>query len=683
MTNKNAGKNPNTLNDDLKSALAEAGATMSVKAARALLAGVAGAPGGRTPDAWVDLIAPGANAAQQARLHGFAKSLAQASNDGLNESPAPPKRLADLRAEMMRRNLDGFIVPRTDEYQGEYVPPHSDRLRWLTGFSGSAGVAIVLADKAAIFIDGRYTLQVQSEVRPDIVEPRHLADAPPGEWITGHLPKGANLGFDPWLHTQRSADGFRKAARKAGGELIAVADNPIDAIWGNQPAAPIAPVVPHPMEYAGKSAEEKRSEIGAALRKDGLDAAVLTAPDSIAWLLNIRGGDVSHTPLPLSFAIAHQSGSVDLFIDPRKLAPGAAAHLGNGVAVAAPDAFPAALEALDGKSVRVDPGGAASAVFDHLKTGGATVDSGADPCALPKARKNAVELTGARNAHERDGAALTRFLAWVSSESPQGESPKDGLREIQAADQLQAYRYESGMARDLSFRTISGSGANGAIVHYSVSEKTDRTIRDGELFLVDSGAQYLDGTTDVTRTIAIGAPSAEMKDRFTRVLKGHIAIATARFPEGTTGSQLDPLARRALWDAGLDFDHGTGHGVGSYLGVHEGPHRISKAGNTVALEPGMIVSNEPGYYKTGEYGIRIENLIVVTACELDGAERPMLAFETLTLAPIDRTLIDPALMTQAELEWLNDYHARVRAVVTPKVDAATARWLAQATETVS
>jgi Xaa-Pro aminopeptidase len=670
--------NSQAFSEDLKSALTEVGATMSVESAHALLAGVAGAPGGRTPNAWVDLIAPGADASQQARLHGLAKTVAQASNDGLDESPAPPDRLADLRAELTRRNLDGFIVPRTDEYQGEYVPPHADRLRWLSGFSGSAGVAVVLADKAAIFIDGRYTLQVQSEVHPDIFEPRHLTDAPPAEWIAEHLPEGAKLGFDPWLHTQRSADGFRKAAEKAGAELIAVADNPIDAVWRNQPAAPIAPVVPHPMEFAGKSADEKRSDLGAALQKDDLDAAILTAPDSIAWLLNIRGGDVSHTPLPLSFAIAHQSGSVDLFIDPRKLAPGVAAHLGNGVSVAAPDAFPAALESLDGKSVRVDPGSAASAVFDHLETGGATVEAGADPCALPKARKNDVELTGARNAHERDGAALTRFLAWVSTQSQQG-----GLREIQAADQLQAYRYESDMARDLSFRTISGSGANGAIVHYSVSEKTDRTILDGELFLVDSGAQYLDGTTDVTRTIAIGAPSLEMKDRFTRVLKGHIAIATARFPKGVTGSQLDPMARRALWDAGLDFDHGTGHGVGSYLGVHEGPHRISKAGNTIALEPGMIVSNEPGYYKTGEYGIRIENLIVVTACDLDGAERPMLAFETLTLAPIDCTLIDPALMTPGELDWLNDYHARVRAVVTPKVDAATARWLAQATEPIS
>jgi Xaa-Pro aminopeptidase len=672
------GQGSKTFNDDLASALADAGVTMSGDAARDLLAGVAGAPLGRVPESWVDLIAPGVDAALRARLNSFATQVAQELTDGLDQSPAPPERLDDLRAELARRNLDGFIVPRTDEYQGEYVPPHSDRLRWLTGFTGSAGVAVVLMDKAAIFIDGRYTLQVQSEVHPDIIEPQHLADAPPGDWVSEHLPKGAKLGFDPWLHTQQSAKTFRVAVEKAGGELVAVSDNPIDAIWENQPAAPIASVVPHPMEYAGKSSVDKRRDIGAALQKDGLDAAVLTAPDSVAWLLNIRGGDVSHTPLPLSYAIAHASGSVDLFIDPRKLAPEVGAHLGNGVSVAAPDAFPAALEALAGKSVRVDPNGAASAVFERLNAGGAVVETGADPCALPKACKNEVELTGARNAHERDGAALTRFLAWVAAESPKGS-----LREIQAADQLQDYRFEDDMARDLSFRTISGSGANGAIVHYSVSEKTDRTLQDGELFLVDSGAQYLDGTTDVTRTIAIGAPSAEMKDRFTRVLKGHIAIATARFPEGTTGSQLDSMARRALWDAGLDFDHGTGHGVGSYLGVHEGPHRISKAGNTIALQPGMIVSNEPGYYKTGEYGIRIENLVTVIACDMEGAERPMLAFETLTLAPIDRNLVDPTIMTPPELAWLNDYHTRVRTVMTPKLNAETAHWLTQATEPIA
>ncbi|MBL4720459.1 MAG: aminopeptidase P family protein, partial [Alphaproteobacteria bacterium] len=368
----------------------------------------------------------------------------------------------------------------------------------------------------------------------------------------------------------------------------------------------------------------------------------------------------------------------DWFVDPRKLAPGLGAHLGNGVAVAEQSEFSTALSALGGKSVRVDPGVAAAAVFSHLESGGAEVQIGADPCAMPKACKNDVELSGARNAHERDGVALTHFLAYVEANSPNG-----GLREIEAADQLQAYRYESDLARDLSFRTISGSGENGAIVHYTVSEKSDRVIEDGELFLVDSGAQYLDGTTDVTRTIAIGAPSAEMKDRFTRVLKGHIAIATARFPEGTTGSQLDPMARRALWDVGLDFDHGTGHGVGSYLGVHEGPHRISKMPSTVALKPGMIVSNEPGYYKTGAYGIRIENLVTVVACELDGAERTMLAFETLTLAPIDRNLVEPSIMTPAELDWLNAYHARVRDVLTPKLKNDAVAWLIQATEPIA
>ncbi|MGY8961154.1 MAG: aminopeptidase P family protein [Alphaproteobacteria bacterium] len=659
-------------NDALIAALENAGVGISPDAVRGLIDGVAGAPSGRAPDAWVDLIAPNASAAARAQLAAFATNIQ--GDGGLGESPAPRERIADLRVELSRRGLDGFITPRTDEYQGEYVPPHADRLRWLTGFSGSAGVAVILADKAAIFIDGRYTIQVQSEVHADIIEPRHVSDAPPAAWVTENLSAGMKLGFDPWLHTKRSADGFRAAAEKAGAELIAVTDNPVDAVWADQPAAPISPIIPHAPEYAGEPAAEKRAALGAALQEEGLDAAVLTAPDSIAWLLNIRGGDVPHTPLPLSFAILHKTGSVDWFVDTRKLAPGLGAHLGNGVAIAEQDSFPDALAALGGKSVRVDPGVASAAVFAHLDSGGAILDNGADPCALPKACKNAVELNGARNAHERDGVALTKFLAWTEKTAAAG-----GLREMQAADQLQSYRYESDLARDLSFRTISGSGANGAIVHYSVSEKTDRVLQDGELFLVDSGAQYLDGTTDVTRTIAIGAPSAEMKDRFTRVLKGHIAIATARFPEGTSGSQLDPMARRALWDVGLDFDHGTGHGVGSYLGVHEGPHRISKMPSSVALQPGMIVSNEPGYYKMGAYGIRIENLVTVVPCKLEGAERTMLEFETLTLAPIDRNLVDPAIMTTAELEWLNAYHARMRTVLSPVLDGDISAWLAQAT----
>jgi Xaa-Pro aminopeptidase len=403
-------------------------------------------------------------------------------------------------------------------------------------------------------------------------------------------------------------------------------------------------------------------------------------PDSIAWLLNVRGADVPHTPLPLSFAIVRKAGTVDWFIDSRKLAPGLAAHLGNGVAVETPEAFGPALEELGkaGAAVRVEEATAAAWVFDRLEAGGAKIFKGEDPCALPKACKNDVEIAGARAAHERDGAALTRFLAWFAYQAPKG-----GLSEIVAAEKLRGIRFEHDLIRDLSFRTISGSGPNGAIVHYSVSAATDRAMQPGELYLVDSGAQYLDGTTDVTRTIAVGEPTAEMRDRFTRVLKGHIALATVRFPEGTTGSQLDVLARHALWQVGLDFDHGTGHGVGSFLGVHEGPHRISKVGNTVALRPGMIVSNEPGYYKTGAYGIRIENLITVIPCaDMADAERTMFAFETLTLAPIDLNLVEPSLLTEDEIAWLDAYHARVRDALTPRVDAATAAWLKEATRAV-
>jgi Xaa-Pro aminopeptidase len=417
------------------------------------------------------------------------------------------------------------------------------------------------------------------------------------------------------------------------------------------------------------------------LAEKNVAAAVLTMPDSIAWLLNIRGGDVPHTPLPLSFAILRDDGSVDLFIDSRKLSPGVAEHLGNGVAIQPPADFGPALEALGegGRRVLADPTSAASFVFDRLKAGGAEIVNGADPCAMPKSCKNAVEVDGARAAHRRDGVAVTRFLAWFAERAPAG-----GLTEIEAAEQLRAFRFENDLIRDLSFRTISGSGPNGAIVHYSVSEETNREIGSGELYLVDSGAQYLDGTTDITRTIAVGDPTPEMRDRFTRVLKGHIGIATARFPQGTTGAQLDTLARHALWQAGLDFDHGTGHGVGSYLSVHEGPQRISKAGDTVALKPGMIVSNEPGYYKSGAYGIRIENLVTVVPCDdIADSERTLLQLETMTLAPIDRALVDVSLLTDEEAAWLDAYHARVRDTIGPSLDTATQEWLDAATRPIA
>lgn len=587
------------------------------------------------------------------------------------------ERAKRLRDELKRRGLDGFLIPRADEHQGEYVPPHAERLRWLTGFSGSAGLAIVLTEKAAIFIDGRYTLQVRSQTDVNVFEPQHLVEQPPVRWIEEHLPKGAKLAYDPWLHTIDAVARYKAAAEKAGGTLVPVDSNPLDAVWTDQPPPPTAPVQPHELKYAGEPASEKLKRISASL--DGADAAMLTMPDSIAWAFNIRGGDVGHTPLPLSFALIHADGHAELFIDDRKVGAEARAHLGNVVSLRPSADLAKALDDLGAnkKTVLVDPATCASWINDRLQAAGAKIKRGTDPCELPKACKNAAEIDGTRAAHLRDGRALTSFLAWLSLNAPKG-----GIDEIAASKKLEAFRAETGKLKDLSFDTISGAGPNGAIVHYRVTQGTNQPLQLGELFLVDSGAQYLDGTTDVTRTVAIGKASAEQRDRFTRVLKGHIGIATARFPEGTSGSQLDALARMSLWKAGLDYDHGTGHGVGSYLSVHEGPQRISKLGS-VPLKPGMIISNEPGYYKTGAYGIRIENLLVVTPpAHVEGGERPMLGFETLTLAPIDLNCVEASLLTSEEIEWLNTYHAHVREALTPGLDAETLTWLKDATRAI-
>ncbi len=659
----------------LRKLLAQAGSAYGVAELERLLAGIDAAPEPEDADAWMTLVAERLDEPLQVQLRAFRRRAAAAP-------AAPPgaalhrQRLADLRAELKRRGLAGLIVPRADEHQGEYVAPRSERLAWLTGFAGSAGLAIVLDQAAAIFVDGRYTLQVTQQVDTALFTPRHVTEQPPDAWIAENLPKSGRLGYDPWLHTPDGLEPLRRAAVRAGGELVACDGNPLDAVWTDQPPPPVAPVLPHPLRYAGRSAEEKRAALGARLAEDGADAAVITQPDSIAWLLNIRGGDVPHTPLPLSFAILHAGGAVDLFIDRRKLVPGLDGHLGNAVAVQPPDQLGPALDALgrSGKRVQADPATAAAWIFDRLAAAGAGLVRASDPCALPKACKNPVEIDGARAAHRRDGAAVTRFLAWLADRAALG-----GLSEIEAADRLVAFRRENELFRDLSFDTISGAGPNGAIVHYRATPASNRPIEPGQLYLVDSGAQYLDGTTDITRTVAIGTPNSEMRDRFTRVLKGHVALGSARFPRGTTGSQLDTLARAALWQAGLDYDHGTGHGVGSYLGVHEGPQRISKLPNRVPLEPGMIVSNEPGYYKAGGYGIRIENLVTVVEVPVEGAERPPLGFETLTLAPIDRALVEPALLTPAEIAWLDGYHARVRQSLTPLLDPATAAWLAAAT----
>ncbi|HSR71801.1 MAG TPA: aminopeptidase P family protein, partial [Kiloniellales bacterium] len=590
-------------------------------------------------------------------------------------------RLAALRAELARRGLDGFVVPHADAHQNEYLPPDAERLAWLTGFTGSAGTAVVLADKAALFVDGRYTLQARDQVGEGLYEIRHLVREPPGRWLEGVLRKGARVGYDPWLHSEAQRGRLAKSVEKAEAELVAVEDNPIDTLWIDRPAPPAAPIVPHPLEYAGQGSAEKRMEIAGKLAEEAAEAVALSAPDSIAWLLNVRGGDVAHTPLPLSFAILQADGTLDWFVEPAKVGPELETHLGNGVRRHPPADFGPALAELgrEKRRVLVDPEGTAAWIFDRLREAGAEPVAGPDPCLLPKACKNAAELDGTRRAHERDGRALVRFLAWLEREI-EARAGGPGPSELELADRLRAFRAEHPLFRDLSFATISGSGPNGAIVHYRVTPESNRRLMPGELYLVDSGAQYPDGTTDVTRTVAIGTPSAEMRDRFTRVLKGHIAIARARFPKGTTGSQLDAIARYALWQAGLDYDHGTGHGVGSYLGVHEGPQRISTVPNRIPLEPGMIVSNEPGYYKTGGYGIRIENLVAVTDLNDAGEDgREMRGFETLTLAPIDLRLVEPALLTPEEIDWLDAYHARVRAAHRESLDPAEAAWLDRAT----
>ena len=666
---------PSYLGDEaLADLLKKAGVRVDMSQIRGLLDGVLAAPAGEHPDAWMELVAPAADPASRAQLAALKRQIAAEAK------PAPlatsSARLAALRKELDRRALAGFLVPRADEHQGEYVPPRAERLAWLTGFTGSAGLAAVLADRAAVFVDGRYTLQVRDQVDSSLFELRHLTEEPPEAWIEAHLPKGGRLGYDPWLHTPESLKRLGAAAAKAGGELVPVASNPLDAVWSDQPPPPLAPVVSQDIAYAGRSAQEKRESIGRGLAAEGATAVVLSNPDSIAWLLNIRGADVPRTPFALGFAILHQDGGVELFMDRRKFAPGLEAHLGNQVAVNAPEAFGAALDRLGAAKARVlaDPASAPAWAFDRLRGAGAVLVEREDPCLLPKACKNEAELRGTRNAHRRDGVAVTRFLHWISREAPTGK-----VDELAAADKLAQFRRAGDLFRDFSFDTISGAGPNGAVVHYRSTERTNRALRPGELYLVDSGAQYVDGTTDITRTVAVGAPSAEMKDRFTRVLKGHIALAMGRFPKGTTGSQLDTLARYALWQAGLDYDHGTGHGVGSFLSVHEGPQRISKIPNRVALEPGMIVSNEPGYYKTGAYGIRIENLVTVIEDARPGDERPMLAFETLTLAPIDRSLVEKSLLTSEEIAWLDAYHARVRDALTPALDKETANWLAKAT----
>lgn len=595
-------------------------------------------------------------------------------------APAAPslgtERLRLLRAELERRGLDGFLIPRADAHQNEYVPPCDERLAWLTGFTGSAGVALVLREAAALVVDGRYTLQAGQQIDTASFTVVPLAETTPERWLEQNLAAGAHLGYDPWLITVDGLEKLRRAATNAGATLEAVDSNPVDAVWADRPAAPLGAVTLRDPALAGETTEGKLARIRAALAEQKIDALVLSDPHAVAWTFNIRGADVSFTPLPLAWAIVPREGRPSLFIDGRKLSNTVRDALAGVAEIHEPALLEKGLEliAAGGAVIRLDQATAPALLAARIETAGGAVSSGVSPVALMQAAKNEAELAGMRVAHVRDGAVLARFLCWFDQEAPKGH-----LTEIDAVAALETFRRETGALKDVSFPTIAGAGPNAALPHYRVTEATNRRIGLDELFLIDSGAQYEDGTTDVTRTIAVGTPSPEMRDRFTRVLKGHIAIARAVFPVGTSGAQLDPFARQFLWSAGLDFDHGTGHGVGAYLSVHEGPARISKVG-TVPLAAGMVLSNEPGYYKTGAFGVRLENLeIVREGSAPDGAERKLFAFETLTLAPFDRRVLDLALLTGEERAWLDAYHARVRAEIGPLVDAPTRAWLDAAT----
>jgi Xaa-Pro aminopeptidase len=579
--------------------------------------------------------------------------------------------LSALRQELARQGLDGFIVPRADEHLGEYVPASAERLAWLTGFTGSAGLAVVLAATAAVFTDGRYVLQLAEQTDPDLWQRLHITDEPPPAWAAQHAPSNGRIGYDPLLISEEGLARYTAA----GLQMVAVERNPIDQVWTARPPPPRAPALPHKLTVAGRTSEDKRADVAKLLREAKQDAAVLTDPASIAWLLNIRGGDVPFTPFALSFALVHADAATDLFIDAEKLPPETRAWLGNAVSVADRGALTPALRKLAGKTVRVDPSGSPVWFQQQLLKAGAVVASASDPCLLPKACKNETEQQGARTAHLRDAAAVCRFLHWLSVAAQTGRES-----EISAAEALLTFRRQVEGFRGESFPAISGAGEHGAIIHYRVTDESNRPIKPNEVYLIDSGAQYPDGTTDITRTVWTGPgdPPEDLRDRVTRVMQGHIAIATAVFPKGVGGAHIDAFARRALWQAGLDYDHGTGHGVGSYLSVHEGPVSISRLARPVAIDTGMILSNEPGFYLPDHYGIRLENLLLVQPADLPGAAKPFLRFETLTLAPFDRRLLNPALMTAQERTWLDAYHARVLQLVGPVLNEAERGWLAAA-----
>ena len=586
-------------------------------------------------------------------------------------------RLDGLRKELARRGLDGFVIPISDEHMSEYVGSYAQRLNWLTGFGGSAGSAAVLQDRAAMFTDGRYTVQVREQVSGALYDYEDVPATSPAKWIAEHAPEGAKIGYDAWLHGIGWAEEAEAAFARRGIELVPVDGNPIDAIWDDRPQASLAAAVPHGDEHAGRSSADKRSEVADWLKQEGYDATVVSALDSVAWLLNMRGSDVDNTPVALSYVLAHADGTAELFIAPDKVTPELTQHLGNAVTVRDRAEFVPALEALDGKRVAVDPNHAVAGIFHALEQGGASVVRTDDPTVLPKAIKNPAEQQGHRDAQSRDGAAVARFLRWLGIEAPKG-----GVDELAAAAKLREFREAGGLLKDASFDTISAAAGHAALPHYKVDEDSNIPIPPSSIYLVDSGGQYLDGTTDITRTVWIGPgePSAEMVERNTRVLKGHIQLDMQKFPDRTTGGALDALARMHLWNGGVDYGHGTGHGVGSFLSVHEGPQRISKPGGAfpgteTPLREGMILSNEPGYYKPGEYGIRIENLVLVVDAGLADSEGKYLGFETLTMVPLDRTLVDRALLSEAEIGWGNDYHTAVYATLAPQLEGDDLAWL--------
>ena len=637
-----------------------------------LVRGVAAAPDGFGRDAWLTLLDP----PPSPKLRSELETLKKTFELGFEITVDSLLKISQIRDALRELNLDGIMVPRTDEYQGEYVSARAQRVAWLTGFTGSAGTAIVLKEKALIFVDGRYTLQAREQVDQTLFEIVELAKISVNDWIQQNLSPNTRLGYDPQLHTRSAVQSLAKACSQSNSSIVPIMPHPIDSAWLDQPPPPLSPVMPHNLEFSGQSLKEKCAQCGSQISMAGADAAVLTLTDSICWLLNIRGADVEFTPVSLGFAILHKDSSAELFIDKRKLTGEARRHLGNSVTIREPDQFFRALQELgtSGKKIQVDPLTTSEWVFQSLGNDNCIVEMG-DPCIVTKAVKNSVELDGARAAHLRDGVAVTTFLHWMSQNAEHGN-----ISEIDAATRLEDFRSIGENFRGLSFPTISGTGPNGAIVHYRVDLDSNRVLSPEDLYLVDSGAQYLDGTTDVTRTIAVGKPTDEMRDRFTRVLKGHIAIATTRFPVGTNGGQLDSLARLSLWEVGLDFQHGTGHGVGSFLSVHEGPQRISKAQGGALLRPGMIVSNEPGYYKSGSYGIRIENLLtVVSTIPQEGMAGSFLEFETLTLAPIDQTLIVKNMLDDGEKQWVNIYHALVYQKLARLLEPEVRDWLKKVT----